>query len=223
MSSAQLWSCAIAPCKPSDARRSAYYSKKIMKYCEKCKCLVKGNICDICGSDSLREIRPDDFCLLSECDNRFGEMLKKAFYEEDITCALVPCGDGVRSRFALRLENVLVYVPYGCFEHAKQILYELSDTDNTEHLRDELIDNFEKWNFENDKKLVKYAKFLGLKAGDDIMVAILQIVSDSYAILDKGQSSSLSLGHYIYVRSENFNVMFASKSFTILSIDDYTD
>ncbi|MBQ9481059.1 MAG: hypothetical protein IJU84_02725 [Clostridia bacterium] len=93
-----------------------------MYYCENCNKVSEYDFCRDCGDGDLREVRGEDFCFLVECGTTFGEMLKSVFDKENIPCALLPRGTGVRTALALKLENYRVYVPYAFLERAKEIL-----------------------------------------------------------------------------------------------------
>ena len=38
-----------------------------MKYCENCRAITEEEICEVCGRTELREVKEDDYCLLTEC------------------------------------------------------------------------------------------------------------------------------------------------------------
>ncbi len=52
----------------------------------------------------------------------FGESLKESLENEGIDCVLMPYGTGVNSKFALPLENYLLYVRYKNLDRVRQIL-----------------------------------------------------------------------------------------------------
>ena len=76
-----------------------------MNYCEKCKRLCEEEFCSFCGNKKLRKAEADDFCFLFECDAAFGDMFAGILKDEGIACVLMPSGSGVRTHFALNLEN----------------------------------------------------------------------------------------------------------------------
>ena len=103
-----------------------------MKYCEKCNSIVTLEYCPACGNKKIREVASDDFCFLVECGQMYGDMLNYALQEEEIQCALIPCGNGVRSKFVLKLDKYKVYVPYKHYERATEIfntLFNESESD----------------------------------------------------------------------------------------------
>ena len=61
-----------------------------MKYCEKCKSLTEEEYCSACGNKKIREVDSDDFCVLTEFEQMYGEMLRDALQEEEIDCVLMP-------------------------------------------------------------------------------------------------------------------------------------
>lgn len=96
----------------------------MLYYCENCRILNEQDYCQSCGKENLRNPNKNDFCFLVEVDSMFGEILKGVFKEENIPCVGIPSGNGVRSLFALKLENLKLFVPYEFFDRAKEYLDE---------------------------------------------------------------------------------------------------
>lgn len=93
-----------------------------MNFCEGCNIACSGERCPKCGRKKLRAVNEDDFCLVAQVDRIFGENLKDHLENENIECALMPYGTGVRSKFALPLESYLLYVRYKNSEYVRQIV-----------------------------------------------------------------------------------------------------
>lgn len=93
-----------------------------MNFCEKCNIACGGDICPKCGRKKLRPVTEEDFCFAGRVDKLFGDNLKCILEQDNIECALIPYGTGVRSKFALPLENYLVYVRYKNLDYVRQML-----------------------------------------------------------------------------------------------------
>ncbi len=95
-----------------------------MNFCESCNIACGEERCPKCGKSKLRLVTEEDFCLVGRVDRIFGENLKENLQKQDIQFVLMPCGSGVRSKFALLLEAYLLYVRYKNLEYVRQILKE---------------------------------------------------------------------------------------------------
>lgn len=187
----------------------------MLLYCEECKLLVNGEICPECGSENLREPKDEDFCFLVECRHDFGEMLKDALDDEDIECALVPWGNGVRSKFGLPLENYKIYVPYKEVEKAVEILKEFIGEPPIEKLRKKLLENAAEWHMK-ESFAKKIRKKLKLEKDDDIFAAIEEGVKNSDTIEDKGLMGTFyPPAHGILVRIDGVVLWFSDETFEI--------
>ena len=98
-----------------------------MKYCNNCHELCEGEKCQTCRSKKLREVEDGDFCLLVECLQNEGEILKSFLEAEEIPSVLMPSGNGIRTVFGLNLENYKVFVPYAFWDKANDILDGMAD------------------------------------------------------------------------------------------------
>ena len=125
-----------------------------MEYCEKCKVQCPEGRCPVCGSDRLREVQNNDYCLLTECSRNFGEMVRDVFEQNGIQGAFVPFGSGTRSALGLDLEQYRIYVPYERQEEARQIV-ECFCFDNTEDWREQLLANRSLWHVKKESALKK--------------------------------------------------------------------
>ncbi len=93
-----------------------------MNFCEGCNLAFQGERCPKCGRKKVRAVKEDDFCLVAQVDRIFGDNLKDYLEREKIECVLMPYGTGVKSQFALPLENYLLYVRYQNLDSVRQIL-----------------------------------------------------------------------------------------------------
>ena len=188
-----------------------------MNFCEKCNLLVEGERCDYCGNANLREVKSDDFCFLIECENTVGKSLEEALKRENIPSALVPCGNGVNSFFALPLGNFKIYVPYESYEKALEICNFFLD--DTNYIKDELIENFHRWHTLNEKTEKKFRKTLKRPDGAALMDHIKEEVLKASYIKDAGKNySSTDGGNYLVVRSDEITLMFNSATFELISV-----
>ena len=186
-----------------------------MKYCEKCKSLSEAETCSVCGNKKLREVAPDDFCVLTECEQTYGEMIKDALQGGGITCVLMPYGNGVRSLFGLRLENYQVLVPYEQYESAEELLNTFVGDPVTSELKEQLLTNFDRWHIA-DRTAKKIRKKLQLSGDADLLACIQEGVENATRIEDKGIMYSFGTGaHGIAVQTSRGTLWFSSESYEI--------
>ena len=187
-----------------------------MNFCEKCRLFTEKNFCSNCGNENLREIKDDDFCFLTAWDSNFQTMLEEIFKQEDIPCAMIPVGNGVRTMFGLRLEKVNVYVPYKFYDRALDVLDLFGDDE--ESLREDLLQNFRLWHFAKESSAKKAKKNMGLSESDDILEVLKDRVIHAEKITDKGEITAAPEGRYLLVETSNENVMFNSATYEIISV-----
>ena len=186
-----------------------------MKYCENCMTLCASECCEVCGNLQVREVTSKDFCFLLECEETFGEMLKPILDETNIACELIPAGNGARSAFGLRLGNYRVYVPYQQYETAQEILKDLWD-DPADDLREDLLENADRWHVKNDGALKKLRKKLALTEKEDFLAYVKDGVASAAEISDDGLISACTRGgHYISVKIKNQRIWFNSETYEI--------
>ena len=192
-----------------------------MNYCEHCKMLTTDTVCPDCGKKALRAAQNDDFCLLLCCDSMFGEMLEEALLDEEIPCAKIPDGTGVRSALGLSLENFRIFVPYSLYEKAKEVYLSLcSDPqEEQEELRTSLLENREDWFVNGSSAEKKMKKKLGIPQEDDLFAFCEEIVKTAKQIVDQGWLSSCPAGgHQLAVTSEAFKLFFNSETFELMDV-----
>ena len=187
-----------------------------MKYCEKCNAIVTLEYCPACGNKKIREVTADDFCFLVECGQMYGDMLKDALQEEEIQCALIPCGKGVRSRFGLSLENYKVYVPYMHYERARELyntLYHESESDN---IKDLLLSNKDKWYIASEQTERYIRQRLKIDDDVDIFEYIREGVEKSQDVKNRGFMHSFILGaNALTVKIGEVTLWFSDETFEI--------
>lgn len=189
-----------------------------MNYCEKCKLLTEKECCHICRNKSIREVDSDDFCLLTEREQMYGEMLRDALQGEEIDCVLIPCGNGVRSQFGLSLGRYRIYVPYKSYESSLEILKSLFNTPTSDDLKELLLANIDKWHIVNGRTEKKIRKKLKLSDDADIMECIKDRVEKSPHIEDRGEITFIETfgSHGLAVKIDKVTLWFSDASFEIL-------
>lgn len=185
-----------------------------MNYCENCYVVSDQTRCPLCGTKRLRQVERDDFCLLTEKDSSYCNMLMDAFQENDIHCSAVPWGSGVRSKFALPLENYRLYVPFHSLEKAKNMILRIEDAE-TENLRNKLLERTEKLNVapKTEKKLRKKLK---LQPTETILDFCLGIIKSADRMKDEIPNSGGE--HYVFCSSDEATLLLKAESCEILSV-----
>lgn len=187
-----------------------------MNYCENCKLLCESDRCPVCGSKKTRAPEDKDFCFLIECQRSYGEILRQGLEDEQVPCALIPCGSGVRTAFGLELENYRVYVPYEHYSTAQEIVQFFS-VDPTENLKRDLLEHFESWHVISSKAEKKLRKKLKLEKEAVLLDWIRDGVTNATAIKDNGPAATGPEGaHYLTVRLNDKTVWFNSVTYEIL-------
>ena len=187
-----------------------------MKYCEKCNAIVALEYCPACGNKKIREVAADDFCFLAECVQMHGEMLNDALQEEGIKCALIPCGNGVRSKFGLKLDKYKVYVPYAHYDRAREILNTFCYQSESDRVKELLLANYDKWNMagyteKNIRQRLKIANDV------DILEYIRASVEKSQDAKDRGfMNSFVPPANGLTVKIGDVTLWFSDESFEII-------
>lgn len=195
-------------------KKITFYGGIFMLYCEDCKRLCASERDCICGSNTLREANPQDYCFLLEANDSFAEMLEDCFINNGIECVLIPSGNGYRSALGLSLGNYIICVPYAQYHAATDIVeYFHQDTQNT--IRDDLINHRDLWNA-NKRSQRKLRKKLKLTDADDLFDCINDVLCNAETISDDGLIGSCEYaGHYIAVRTEKIRFWFNSATYEI--------
>ncbi len=188
-----------------------------MKYCENCCCATELERCPLCGTKKLRQIKEEDFCLLTENSLSFGEDLIGILKENEIHCSALPYGSGLESRFALPLSNYRIFVPFKFLEKAKTILLDIENS-KTDELRDFLLENQIHFNVSR-KTENKIRKKIKLSEEQNFFTYCLEIIKSANKIVDSGMISSCPKGgHYLFCYLQNTTLALNSKTFEILSL-----
>lgn len=186
-----------------------------MLYCEKCSLLSEGDRCDACGA-LLREPRADDFCLLTECEELFGESFAQSLREEGIACAARPVGDGYRSYLGLSLGARALYVPYCDYERASGMLSFFAEDLSLESLREKLLQNTDKWHIVKASTVKKIRKRLKLPPDADVMVGIKDFVTRAQSISDRGVMYCFYGQHGLAVLLDGVTLWFSADGYEIV-------
>lgn len=186
-----------------------------MYFCENCRFVSEQEYCPVCGSKNRRQVQAEDFCLLTENNTAYCNMLTEIFDDNNIRYSAVPYGRGVRSQFGLPLENYRLYVQYECLEQAKNIIKQIEDSE-TDELRNDLLKNADKLNILA-KAEKKYRKKLKLAEDEDFFEYCVHIIKTAVKIEDKGLHIS-SKGHYLFCLAEDATLMVNSGTYEILSL-----
>lgn len=188
-----------------------------MNYCEKCKMLCETDSCPTCNNKKLREVMPNDYCFVMECDRGFGDSLAEALQKEGAQCALIPCGTGVSTFFGLPLEHYEVYVPYKDYELANEWVTFFSSAPTTEELRMQLLENFDKWHILSSFTARKIRKKLKIGKDEDLFAAIKNCVENATSIEDKGFMYSFQVeGHGLAVETLDNILWFSAENYEII-------
>lgn len=99
-------------------------------YCEKCRVLLDGQTCPICGNEKLRQPMADDLCFLVEKEQIWSGMLADILEQNKIPFLTKNrLGVGMALKVGPHMERVLFYVPYSHIQHAKDLVGELFTND----------------------------------------------------------------------------------------------
>lgn len=188
-----------------------------MQYCEKCHTLIPQPYCGACGNKLLRAPNSDDYCFLIEADNLFGEMFKGILEDESIPYVDTPAGNGVRSRFALRLDRLKIYVPYAFYDRADEILKDIfSSIENAQ--KEELEKNIDKL-FLSPRNEKKIRKALKMPDSDSLIARCADMVMNADRIVNNGRISSSPGGDYLFVYKNKDLAVINSATYEIISLE----
>lgn len=190
-----------------------------MNYCERCKNLTKNEECSVCGNEVLREPTDEDFCFVGEFNSMSGEMIRDMLSDDGIACALIPSGNGVRSVFAMRLENFRVYVPYGWYDHTVDMINEYI-LGNVNDAESDLKNNVDKLNY-NSRFERKWKKRAKLTQEDDLLEFCKNKVLSAERIVDSGATDTFSEagGNYLFVYCDTVKLTINSVTYEVLALE----
>lgn len=184
-------------------------------YCDKCHMLSEQDNCKFCSKKHLKSPENNDYCFLFEIGTTFGEMFEGILKNENIPYSVIPSGNGVRSCFGLRLENVKIYVPFCCFYKAKALLNETIF--NFEDQNIDLKNSIDKL-FVSERNEKKIRKILDLNKNDNFINYCANIIINSDRITNEGRiSSCLKGGEYLFVYKNDVIITVNSATYELLS------
>lgn len=185
-------------------------------YCENCHVVNEQDYCNTCGKKSLRSPDNSDFCFLVEINSMFGEMFKGVLEDESITCAAIPSGNGVRSQFALSLENLRLYVAYGNLDRAKELLDDILNNFNEAQSFD-IKKNLDKL-FVSQRAEKKIKKILKIHGDDSLTAYCSDRIMNADKIVSNGKiSGCFKGGSYLLVYKGNELIIVNSATYEIIS------
>lgn len=187
-------------------------------FCEKCNLLNEQNFCRLCGKDNLRNIQNSDYCYLFEAGQLFGEMFLGILEDEGIPYSSLPSGNGARSQFALRLENLKIFVVYEFYDKAKALLNDIL-TSYDKANRIELEKNINKL-FVTNRNEKKIKRILKPFQDDNIIGYCIDKIMNADRIVNKGRISGCGNGgDYLYVYKDKELIIINSATYEIISIE----
>ncbi len=202
--------------------------KSMVFYCENCNTKSVTNRCNKCGRKNLREIKDDDFCFFCQMDSLSAENLKNKLDSENIGCALIPYGTGLRTALGMNLENYLVFVEYRALNYVENLFLQESSR-KTEMLKCEIVDNIDKLNIrpQDEKKL---AKRLKLEQSQSVVELCKNVILTATSVIDAGTvidgefrddcevKDNLISPHYYRVANDKYEVGFYTPSYRVCKI-----
>lgn len=185
-----------------------------MYYCDKCHLVSETESCDCCSNTKLRDVREDDCCFLIECEEVFGKMFGEILQNEAIDCVMEPVGNGVRSNFGLSLGKYKIFVPNRFYLRAQELLEYFRDhASSNDRLKNDLLDNIQKWSFEKRSTEKKIRKKYKIDKELDVMDFVKNVVENACLIEDVGL---MSYGeHGLLVKCDGVTLWFSSESYKI--------
>ena len=95
-------------------------------YCKKCRMPLPGDVCPDCGKKHVREIQPEDPCLLTEMNRLWSDMLSDVLSQHSIPfLAESSQGAWLAATLGPFHEDVRLYVPYEYLDQARALTDEL--------------------------------------------------------------------------------------------------
>jgi len=178
--------------------------------------LNEQDYCKACCKKGLRDPDKKDYCLLVEANSTFGEIFKGILEEENIPYSNIPSGNGVRSAFALKLENQKIFIVYEFFEKAKEMLSEMLINFEENQNRD-LYKNIERL-FASPRTEKKIKKVLRLTESDSLIGYCFDKIMKADEIINRGRISGCTKnGEYLYVYKENELIIINSVTYEIIA------
>lgn len=185
-------------------------------YCEKCLLVSEQDSCQSCGKRNLRNPTDKDFCFITEVDSMFGEMLKGILEDMNIPYSDIPSGNGVRSYFALKLENLKIFVPYEFYSKVKELLYQMYSDIAQENSR-ELKVNIDKL-FATSRSEKKMKKILKIAEDDSLIDYCTNLIMNADSVVNEGSiSGCINGGDYLFVYKGEELIIVNSATYEIIA------
>ena len=185
-------------------------------YCEKCHMLSEQDCCAVCGNKRLRTPERGDYCFFTEQNSRFCGMLGGMFQTEQIPYLSTPSGNGVRSKFALRLENQKIFVPYESFNEAAELLDNFFRNGEEAQINT-LKNNIDKL-FVASRSEKKMKKKLKLTEGESLSDYCAGRIKNADRIVNEGKiTGCLKGGEYLFVYKEDELFTVNSATYELIS------
>ena len=187
-----------------------------MNYCENCYCVTRETRCPLCGSNRLREVLPDDFCVLLEDDAARCRPIMFLFDEKHIPYSSIACGNGINAVFALPLDRYRLFVPYEKLQEAKALL-EDNERKQTEQLRAMLLNKRDRLflSAKTEKSIRRKHKALKDR---ELVSYCAELIENAEKIDDRGIDSDARGGHYVLCYGKEQTLSLNSQTMEILSL-----
>jgi len=189
----------------------------MLYYCENCHLLNERDYCQSCRKKNLRTPDKNDYCFLVEVDSMFGGMFLGILEEENVSYSYMPSGNGVRSFFGLKLENLKIFITYEFFEKAKELLNGIL-INFEENQGKDLKENIDKL-FVSPRSEKKIKKILKLTENDSLIDYCSDKIMNADRIVNKGSISGCTNGgEYLFVYKENESITVNSVTYEIIAV-----
>jgi hypothetical protein len=188
----------------------------MLYYCENCHILNEHDYCKNCGKKKLRNPENNDYCFLIEVNSMFGEAFGGLLKGKNIPYSAMPSGNWLRTYFALKLENLKIFVPYEFFDKAKELLNEIL-ANYEEEQKSNLKIHIDKL-FISPHSEKKMKKILKIYEKDSLIDYCEDKIINADKIVNKGKISSCSNGgNYLFVYKDNELFIINSATYEIIS------
>jgi hypothetical protein len=187
-------------------------------YCENCHLLNEQDYCQSCGKKNLKKPSKTDYCFLIEVDSMFGEMFKGILENENIPYVDFPSGNGVRSQFALKLENLKIFIAYEFFNDAKELLNNIPANFEEAQSRD-LKNNINRLFVQNraEKRIKKKFK---MSENESLIAYCTEMIRSADSIDNRGRISGCTKGgEYLFAYKGNEFCIINSVTYEIISVE----
>ena len=146
----------------------------------------------------------------------FGEAFGGLLKGKNIPYSAMPSGNWLRTYFALKLENLKIFVPYEFFDKAKELLNEIL-ANYEEEQKSNLKIHIDKL-FISPHSEKKMKKILKIYEKDSLIDYCEDKIINADKIVNKGKISSCSNGgNYLFVYKDNELFIINSATYEIIS------